>query len=120
MISRILGLATAGGALADTGLLYRFLSNVATAVMLAIVGSFMLCAFMTAAFACAYMALVHYGLDPFVAAVMLGLVACFMAVLIAIYAVMRMRALSSPPRASAFDISTIADAFIDGFLEPRN
>jgi hypothetical protein len=126
MIGKILDAATIGSALVNIGLHRRFLSDIVGFVMLAIVGAFMLCAVATGGFVLVYFVLVHYGLDPFVAAVMLCLAAGLLTGALIATTLTQIRRLRETPfshlqhyMTGTHDLGHIADAFIDGFLNPK-
>ena len=126
MLSKILGAATVGSALASVGLLHRFLSGIASIVMLSVVGAFMICVLLASGFYMAYSSLVFYGLDPYVAGITMAAIAFFITVILValmIGQIHRLRELPyhhlSPNGAGLPDVSHIVGAFVDGFLNHK-
>jgi len=122
-ISKLLGVATLGSTLASVALLRRFLSGVTSVVALVIVTAIMGCVLLLGALGAAYLGLVHYGLDPYVAALT---VAAFMFLVVATlmgFTIIRLRHLRElpyhdlhPEIPNLSRISDIANAFMDGLL----
>lgn len=127
MIGKLLGVATVGSTLASVGLLNRFLLGVTNMVILAIVCAFMLCALLAGGFYMAYLCLVHYGLDPYVAGIALGIVALFVTIALITLTISQIRQMREllPSRqlhryaSGLSDLGHVADAFIEGFLNPK-
>jgi hypothetical protein len=126
MIGKLLGAASVGSTLAGIGLLHRFLSDVASIIFLAIVSAFMLCAVLTGCIYMVYLYLVRSGLDPYAAGVTIGIVALLVATLFVVLTIGQIRQLRELPyrglhryKSGLSDVGHVADAFIDGFLNPR-
>jgi len=126
MIDKLLGAATAGSTLAGVGLLHRFLSGIASIVILSIVSAFMLCALLAVSFCMAYLSLVHYGLDPYAAGIAVGIAAFCITLALVAASMQKLRQLGSlsHPILQRYgtnwpDIGKIADAFIDGLLNHK-
>jgi hypothetical protein len=128
MIVKLLGTATVGSAMAvaSAGLLQRFLSGLASIVILSIVSAFMLCVLLAGGFSMAYVCLVHYGLDPYAAGITVGIAAFFITIALVVATIAQIRQLRGLPHRSLDkyrshwpDIANVADAFIDGFLNHK-
>jgi hypothetical protein len=126
MIGKLLGVATVGTTVASVGLMHRFLSGMAKIMVLAIVSAFMVCAMLASVFTMTYFCLVHYGLDPYVAGITLGIVALFLTIALVMVTVDQIRHLRDLShfslrkfRSDWPDIGNIASAFIDGFLDHK-
>lgn len=123
MLGKLIGLATIGGTIASVGMLHRFLSGIASIVMLAIVSGFMLCALLTGGFYLGYLGLVRYGLDPAIAGSIIGVIALIITVMLVTLTYVRLNRLREmsrkdlpSPIANPFDLTRLTTAFIDGFL----
>jgi ABC-type multidrug transport system fused ATPase/permease subunit len=126
MIGKILEMMTAGSALASVGALHRFMSSIVSIVILTLLTAFLLCVLIGTSIAMGYLALVHFGLDPFAAAMVIGLIAFLIAstaIGVIIAKIQKLRNLSSTPVASmktgVVELSDMLDAFVDGFLNPH-
>lgn len=126
MLSKFLGFATVGSALASVGLLHRFLSGMATIVILSVVSAFMCCVLLASGMYMAYSSLVFYGLDPYVAGITMAAIVFAITVILAALLIEQIRRLRELPYhhlnagvAGLPDLSHIAGAFVDGFLNPK-
>ncbi|MDP9128053.1 MAG: hypothetical protein M3N08_07335 [Pseudomonadota bacterium] len=126
MLGKLLRLATVGSSFASVGLLHRLLSGLATVVVLALATAFMVCVLLIGGFYLGYLGLVHYGLDPIVAGVAIGGVACLVTIglILALVAQLKkMKSLSHPnsfiPHVALPTATGIVHAFFDGLLSPR-
>jgi uncharacterized membrane protein YczE len=125
MIGKLLGIATVGSTLAGVSLVHRFLFDAVGIIILTIITAFMFCILLAGGFCIAYFGLVHYGLDPYVAGMTVGLVAFIItAVLIMLTAnkLNQLRDLThhslNPAKLGLLEVSNAALAFVDGFLSP--
>jgi len=126
MLSKILGAATVGSALASVGLLQRFLSGIATLVILSVISAFMICALLAGGFYMAYHWLVLYGLDAYAAGMTIGIIVFLITaglVALTMSQICRLRELPyhnlSPYGHSLPDVGHVVSAFIDGFLNHK-
>ena len=125
MIGKLFGAATLGSTLASVGMLQRILADLATIVMLTVVSAFMLCALLAGSFTLVYLCLIHYGLDPLIAGLSLGLIACAMtsALLVFTFRFIQGKRSRFHSRIGCGgqipDVGSLALAFIDGFLKPK-
>ncbi len=126
MLGKLLGVATVGSALASVGLLHRFLSNIVTIVILSIVSGFMLSVLITGGFYLAYLGLVHYGLDPCVAGITVGIMIFLVTAALVIFVIARLRQMrdlmhssSHSHGADLLDMGNVVIAFIEGFLNHK-
>jgi peptidoglycan/LPS O-acetylase OafA/YrhL len=126
MLGKLLGLAAVGSAFAGIPPLHRILSSILILLFLMAVTAFMLCAVVVGGFVILYFCMLHHGVDAYTAEMILGFAACLVAGTLAALTwarLQRLQGLLSPnilKRASGVSgISTLAFAFIDGFLNPE-
>jgi hypothetical protein len=126
MIGKLIGVATAGSTLAGVTLLRRLLYDGANIIMLAVVSAFMFSLMVLGVFVTAYACLVHYGLDPFVSGVTVGVVAFFVTIILFTLTVHKLNQLRdlthkclNTSKLGALDINGLTHSFIDGFLNSR-
>jgi hypothetical protein len=126
IVNKLLGLATVGSTLANVTLLHRFLSAATTIVTLTVLSACMCCILLAGGFYAVYAGLIHYGIEPYTAALAVGALVVVLTVVIVtltIYRVKRLRELPyySGPRhmPQLSHIQSAAHAFMDGLLNPR-
>ncbi len=125
MLGKLLSIATVGSTFANVALLRRFLSGVTGVVALVVVSAIMGCVILVAGLAAAYFGLIHYGLDPYAAALTIAVfMLLIMGLLIGLTAV-RLRHLRELPYHDMYQelpslsrVAGITDAFLDGLLNP--
>ncbi len=116
MFGRLLGMASLGNSLASVGLMSRFLSTVTKTVILAIICAFLFCGIIASVIVMFYVFMVSSGMNPFLAAIILGgIVILILALLIAII-LDNIRYLRSWLYRQPRNLSHAAAAFIEGFL----
>jgi hypothetical protein len=124
MIGKLMGLATVGSSLANVTLLHRFLASATSVVALTMISAFMCCVLLIGIFGATYISLVHYGLDPYAAAITVALIMIIMTGGCVSLTIIRLRQLREIPHHNMHrdipgmsHISSIADAFMKGFLK---
>jgi uncharacterized membrane protein len=121
MIGKLIGVATAGGTMASVVLLNRLLSNLAGLVALAVITACLCCVVLAGGFFAAYIALLHYGLEPMAAGVVVGALVLLITLVFILLTLAKVRHLKEMPDKSELPgiakINAMADAFVQGFLE---
>ncbi len=126
MLDTLLGLAGVGTTIANVSLVRRFLSGIALVVALTAAGGVMTGIFMAAMLYALYLSLVRHGLDPVIAAVMIGGFALVIIALLGTFAAMRWYQLREipnllyPEKPFFARAGKIADAFMNGFIGDRS
>ena len=126
MLGKILSVATVGSALANQGLLHRCFFSAINVLVLAIVSAFMLCMLLIGSLALAYLGLIHYGVDPSSAGIVLGLLVLSITLILMAIAYNQMQKIRKLSHQSLLsvgsdlpDVGNIVMAFIDGFLNNK-
>jgi len=121
MIGKLLDVLTVGSTVVNVTLLHRFMTGIASIVMLAVVSAFILCAILVGGFTLAFFGLVHYGLDPYAAGITLGILGLVAACAMIVITRARIRFLLELPSNNLSrhghllsDVNPIIDAFIEG------
>lgn len=127
MLSKLMGLVTVGSAWAGTARLNRLLSGALNVVVLVIISALMCSFLLLGAFGAIYISLVHYGLDPYAAAITVAALMGVLTLTVVGVTVMKFRHLSdmssqhirseSVPGLS--NLNSIVDAFLEGFNNAR-
>ena len=121
MIGKLSGVASIGGTLASLSLMQKYLGDVTSVIALTIVSSIMVGLLMASGLYGGYIGLIHYGLDPAAAALVIVGVVFLLALATGLMAALKFRQLremsqlhrqQSLPGLSR--VSTIASAFLDG------
>ncbi len=123
MIEKIMSVVSIGGTVANVALLQRFLSGVTVVVALTVISAFMIGLMLTGLFGALYFCLVHYGLLPEIAALMVALFALLMTITLAVIVILRVKHLRGlPSQMLRKDLSSLAplgevlESFINGFM----
>jgi len=125
MLGKIFGMVTVGSTLASVGLLHRFMMATAQMMILVIICAFLLCASLASVFYIFYFCLVQFGIAPLMAGVALGVVTLLVTIALAVftsYQLQRLRNMHSRYLSrgnNGIDLSHVAMAFIDGFLNKK-
>jgi hypothetical protein len=126
MIDKLLGMAAVGSTLVNATLLHRFLSGIASIVMLAIVGAFLVCCLLAGGFALAFLELLHNGFDPYTAGLALGGIGFAITAVLLTLTMMRIRSLLELSAGNFLrhgygtsDIGAIIDGFIAGLVNKK-
>ena len=122
-VSRLLGIAAVGASIAKARLVQRFVNDLANVITLAIVTGFMAGALLIGGFYIAYQGLVHYGLEPFAAQVLIAITGTLAVLILLAMTASYLRRLKTIPGQiihAEFPLSSrlngLADSFLDGLF----
>lgn len=126
LVDKILGLITAGSAVANASVSHRLASRLADILVLTLIGSFIGGALIVGVFVAIYFGLVHYGLNPYAAGTMVALLMFVAMAAIFLLIALRMKQLRESSskefrrRLSTISPINIVEAFLEGLLaRPR-
>jgi len=121
MLDKLIGLTTIGSTLAGLTMLQRFLAGVTGVLALTVVSALMSGLILMGGFITAYFTLVHYGVEPMLAALTVTSATCMVTALLIIFTLIKVRRLKEMSQhhlyrdvPSLAHIGDIASAFIKG------
>jgi len=124
-IDRLLGLAGMGSTIANVSMIKQFLSGIAVVVAFTAISGTMAGMLLTAGLYALYVSLMHHGLDPVAAAIMVSSLAVIIMAGFGGVALVQWRQLREIPRLFSIEKPIIkrahrlAEAFIEGLMTER-
>ena len=126
MLGKLIGMVTVGSTVAGVGLVHRFLVATAQIMVLVIISSFMLCASLASLLYIVYFCLVQFNVAPQWAGIFVGLFALIVTGGLVALTISQFRELRNfhlrhfQIRDNPLhEVSHIAAAFVDGFLNKK-